>query len=118
MQCDWRSPFGAGLRGLRRRRGETTAKKILRAGDPGAAARKVASKRCEARARPLRLSSKPCGIDSRTAAPYGWLCEGHQLDPMNESNLLLSTFMQRRASLLRYFAARVGEAEAEDLVQE
>lgn len=37
---------------------------------------------------------------------------------MNESNLLLSTFMQRRASLLRYFAARVGEAEAEDLVQE
>lgn len=37
---------------------------------------------------------------------------------MNEPNLLLSAFMQRRAKLLRYFAARVGEAEAEDLVQE
>ena len=75
-------------------------------------------KNCEALAVPLRLFPKLIGIDSSSAAPYGCLCEGHQLDPMSELNPLLSTFMQRRASLLRYFTARVGEAEAEDLVQE
>lgn len=37
---------------------------------------------------------------------------------MNPSESLLDAFMQRRTDLRRYFAVRVGDAEAEDLVQE
>lgn len=37
---------------------------------------------------------------------------------MTRSPSLLETFIQRQAELKRYFTARVGETEAEDLVQE
>lgn len=37
---------------------------------------------------------------------------------MTRVPLLLETFLERQAELKRYFVARVGEAEADDLVQE
>ena len=37
---------------------------------------------------------------------------------MSDSSGLLDAFMARREALQRYFTARVGEAEAQDLVQE
>lgn len=48
-----------------------------------------------------------------------------QKSPMNDivpppspSTALLDAFLGRRAALLRYFAARIGEADAQDIVQE
>lgn len=38
--------------------------------------------------------------------------------PPSPSTALLDAFLARRAALLRYFAARVGQAEGQDIVQE
>lgn len=38
--------------------------------------------------------------------------------PPSPSTALLDAFLARRAALLRYFATRIGEADAQDIVQE
>lgn len=63
-----------------------------------------------------RALSGPCAVDTRRHID-GSRTKG-SAHPMSQSSRLLDAFMARREALQRYFTVRVGEAEAEDLVQE